>query len=144
MHGLVDRKFINSLKMDPSFNEESFAREYLGIWSGASDESWFNFDKMEKHRKIKNPEFHAKNRPNSNQFYFISVDVARLKTCQTVVCVFRVNIVNERYYATLVNIVVLGKTLQEKTFTQQAIDLKKIIANYNPKECLIDCNGLTN
>ena len=28
MHGLVDRKFINSLKMDPSFNEESFAREY--------------------------------------------------------------------------------------------------------------------
>lgn len=142
MHGLVDRKFINSLKMDPSFDEESFAREYLSIWSGASNESWFNFEKMEKHRKIKNPEFHAKNRPNSDQFYFISVDVARLKGCQTVVCVFRVNIVNGRYYCTLVNIVVLGKTLQEKTFTQQAIDLKKIIANYNPKECLIDCNGL--
>ena len=48
-------------------------KEMLSIWSGASNESWFNFDKMEKHRKIKNPEFHAKNRTNSDQFYFISV-----------------------------------------------------------------------
>ena len=74
MHGLIDRKYVNGLKMDPSFNEESFAREYLSIWSGAYDESWFNFSKMEKHRKIKNPEFHAKTRPNSEQFYFISVN----------------------------------------------------------------------
>lgn len=28
MHGLLDKKYVNSLKMSPSFNEESFAREY--------------------------------------------------------------------------------------------------------------------
>lgn len=142
MHGLVDRKYVNNLKMDPSFNEESFAREYLSIWSGASDESWFNFSKMEKHRKIKNPEFHAKTRPNSEQFYFISVDVARLQGCQTVACIFRVNVRQDKYYATLVNLVVLGKQMEDKTFTKQAIDLKKLLRAYQPKECLIDCNGL--
>lgn len=142
MHGLVDRKYINNLKMDPSFNEESFAREYMSLWSGASDESWFNFSKMEKHRKIKNPEFHANFRAGVNQFYFISVDVARLAGCQTVACVFRVNIRNDRYYATLVNVIVLGKQMELKTFTQQAIDLKKLIRDYKPRECLIDTNGL--
>ena len=142
MHGLIDRKYVNGLKMDPSFNEESFAREYLSIWSGASDDSWFNFSKMEKHRKIKNPEFHAKTRPNSEQFYFISVDVARLQGCQTAACIFRVNVRQDKYYATLVNLVVLGKQMEDKTFTRQAIDLKKLIRAYQPKECLIDCNGL--
>lgn len=142
MHGLIDRKYVNGLKMDPSFNEESFAREYLSIWSGASDDSWFNFNKMEKHRKIKNPEFHAKTRPNSEQFYFISVDVARLQGCQTAACIFRVNVRQDKYYATLVNLVVLGKQIEDKTFTRQAIDLKKLIRAYQPKECLIDCNGL--
>lgn len=142
MHGLISKKFVNDLKMSPSYNEESFAREYLGIWSGASDESWFNFDKMDRHRKIKNPEFHAKNRPDSNQFYLISVDVANLGDCQSVVCIFRVNIVKNKYHATLVNIKVLGKTMEEKTFTRQAADIKKLIELYNPKEVLIDCNGL--
>lgn len=142
MHGLIDRKYVTGLKLDPSFNEESFAREYLSIWSGASSESWFNFSKMEKYRKIKNPEFHAKSRPGSEQFYLISVDVARLQGCQTVACIFRVNVTKGKYYATLVNVVVLGKQMEQKTFHQQAIDLKKLIRAYNPKECLIDCNGL--
>lgn len=142
MHGLISKKFVNDLKMSPSYNEESFAREYLGIWSGANDESWFNFDKMAKYRKIKNPEFHAKNRPNSEQFYLISVDVANLGDCQSAVCIFRVNIVKKKYCATLVNLIVLGKTIEEKTFTRQAADIKRLIQLYNPKEVLIDCNGL--
>ncbi len=33
MHGLVDKKFINSLKMDPSFDESSFATEYRLLYS---------------------------------------------------------------------------------------------------------------
>lgn len=75
MHDLLDRQYVKKLKMSPSFNEESFAREYLSIWSGSSDESWFNFDKLQKYRKIKNPELHAINRNNPNEFYLISVDV---------------------------------------------------------------------
>lgn len=141
MHGLLDRTYINKLKMSPSYNEESFAREYMSIWSGSSDESWFNYDKMAKYRKIKNPELRAINRHNPNEFYLLSVDVGRISD-QTVVCVFRVNIIQDKYYATLVNIVVLGRTPETKPFSVQATDLKCLIRDYNPREVVIDTNGL--
>lgn len=142
MHGLLDKTYINKLKMSPSYKEESFAREYMSIWSGSSDESWFNFDKLQKYRKIKNPELHAINRNNVNEFYLLSVDVGRISD-QTVVCVFRVNIIKDKYFATLVNIIVLGRTATTKPFSVQAMDLKKIIRDYHPKEVVIDTNGLT-
>lgn len=141
LHGLLDTNFINKLKMSPSYNEDSFAREYLSLWSGASEESWFNFDKLQKYREIKNPEKHAFFRANSNQFYLLSVDVGRLGD-QTVCCVFRVNIIKDKYYATLVNLYVLGKAKETRTFKEQVIELKKIIAAFTPKEVVIDTNGL--
>ena len=142
MHGLLDRTYINKLKVSPSYNEESFAREYLSIWSGSSDESWFNFDKLQKYRKIKNPERHAKFRPNANQFYLISVDVGRLND-QTVACVFRVNIdENGRHRSTLVFLDVLGREPTTKPFDRQAMDVKRLIRDFQPKEVVIDTNGL--
>lgn len=74
LHGLVDKNFINGLKMSPSYNEESFAREYMSTFSGGDSDSWFNFDKISKYRKLKNPELHASSRLGANQFYLISVD----------------------------------------------------------------------
>ena len=61
---------------------------------------------------------------------------------QTVACIFRINIRNNKYYSTLVNIKVLGLQAETKTFHQQAIDLKQLIEAYNPREVVIDCNGL--
>ena len=142
LHGLLDKTYINKLKTSPSYSEESFGREYLSIWSGSSDESWFNFDKLQKYRKIKNPETHAKFRVGTNCFYLISVDVGRLND-QTVACVFRVNIdSNGKHWATLVNIKVLARTAETKTFTQQAIDIKRLIRDFQPREVVIDTNGL--
>lgn len=141
LHGLLDKTYINKLKMSPSYNEESFAREYMSIWSGSSDESWFNYDKLSKYRKIKNPETHFLNRPNSTQFYILSVDVGRLND-QTVVCVFRVNVIQGKYLATLVNLFVLGRTPETKPFSIQAAHLKAIIRDFNPREVVIDTNGL--
>lgn len=141
LHGLIDRNYLTDLKMSPSYNETAFATEYLSIWQGSTDESWFNYDKLQKYRKIKNPEKYAKFREGSNQFYLLSVDVGRLND-QTVVCVFRVNIIKDRYYATLVNLIVLGRQTETKTFLRQAIDLKHIIRDYQAREVIIDCNGL--
>jgi hypothetical protein len=59
MHGLLDRDYVNDLKMSPSFDETTFATEYLSIWQGASSESWFNFEKLSRYRVIKNPENRA-------------------------------------------------------------------------------------
>ena len=142
MHGLLDRTYVNKLKTSPSYSEESFAREYMSIWSGSSEESWFNFDKLQKYRKIKNPEKHAKYRASENLFYLISVDVGRIND-QTVACVFRINIdTTGKHWATLVNIKVLARSAETKTFTQQAIDIKRLINDFNPKEVVIDTNGL--
>lgn len=141
LYGLLDKNFVNKIKSSPSFNEESFGREYLSIFTGGSEESWFNYDKISKYRKIKNPERHAINRRDSKEFYLLSIDVGRLHD-QTVVTVFKVNIIKDRFYCSIVNIIVLGKTAQSKQFSVQAADIKKIIRNFNPREVVIDINGL--
>lgn len=142
MHGLLERSFINELRMSPSYNEETFAREFMSIWTGGGDDSWFNFDKLQKYRKLKNPETHFSIRRGSSQFYLLSVDVGRIHD-QTVCSVFKVNIQGGKYYCSLVNIFVLGRNAKTKTFYQQAIDLKRIIRDFRPKEVVIDTNGLT-
>jgi len=126
MHGLIDPKYVQSLKLSPSYNENTFAAEYLGVWLGGSEESWFDYSKLTKYRKIKNPEWKQKFVGDKNVFYLISVDVGRLHD-QTVATIFRVNIRDNKYYATLANLFVLGRRAESKTFTQQAIDLKKLM-----------------
>lgn len=141
MHGLLDRNYINQLKMSPSYNEESFASEYASIWRGGSNEAWFSYDKLSKYRKIKNPETHAIFRKNQDSFYLLSTDVGRLHD-QTVVCCFRVNITETKFFITLVNLVVLGRTAETKPFSVQARDLKLLIKAYQPRAVIIDGNGL--
>ena len=140
-HGLIDPTYVKNLKLSPSYNETTFAAEYLGAWLGGSEESWFDFSKLTKYRKIKNPEWFQKFKEEKNVFYLISVDVGRLHD-QTVACIWRVNIRENKYYSTLVNLFVLGRQAETKTFVQQAIDLKHLIELYNPREVVIDCNGL--
>ena len=116
----------------------------LSLWQGASQESWFNFDKMTKYRKIQNPENKAVNRAGADQFYILSWDVARLND-QSVVCIYRVNVRNKiNYHTTLVNIKMLGLTDEEKQFSKQVITVKKLIKLFDPREVVIDTNGLTN
>lgn len=141
MHGLLDKSYVNDIKTSSTFNEESFAREYLGIWTGGSSESWFQYDKLQRYRKLLNPETHEKIRDSDNQFYLLSVDVGRL-SCQTVASVFKVFIRASGFYCSLVNMFVLGTTPETKHFERQALDLKKIIADFNPREVVIDGNGL--
>ena len=141
LHGLINGEYVRNLKLSPSYNEQTFASEYMGTWLGGSEESWFNFEKISKYRKIKNPEWKQKFRDDPNIFYLISVDVGRLSD-QTVACIFRVNIRDKKFFSTLVNLEVLGRQAETKTFSQQAIDLKKIIERYNPREVVIDTNGL--
>lgn len=79
LHGLLDKDYVDSLRMSSSYNANSFAREYMSIWSGSSEESWFNYDKITKYRRIKNPEWRAVTR-SPHQFYLIAVDVGK-KLC---------------------------------------------------------------
>lgn len=75
-------------------------------------------------------------------FNKISRDVARLN-CQTVCTVLKVfPRKGSNSYCKLVNLFVLGKTLSEKVFDRQVLELKRIMALYNPKMTVIDINGI--
>ena len=141
--GLISEAHVTNLKLSPSYNEQTFASEYMGVWMGGSEDSWFDFNKLSKYRKIKNPEWHQKFRGDPNIFYLISVDVGRAAGGDaSVAFIFRVNIKDNKFFSTVVNIQVLGLTDESRTFTGQAIGIKRLIEAYNPREVVIDCNGL--
>ena len=139
--GLLDKNFVAELKSDGTFNESSFAREYESVWSGTAEDAFFNAEMFDKHREIKHAETEYSGRTTKDSYYLLSVDVGRISD-QTVCSVFRVNIINDKYYATLVNLFVLGTDPKRKPFQFQAIDLKKIIKAFNPRQVVIDTNGL--
>lgn len=143
-HGLLAPDFVKKLRMSPSFNEEAFAAEYCSIWSGGSEDSWFNFDKINCHRKLMRAEWkaRAKNESSQDMFYVMSVDVGRLND-MTIACVFRVNVNKDGIHAaSLVNIKTLGLTAETRTYDQQAMAIKQLIEDFNPRSVIIDINGI--
>ena len=141
MEGILSKNYLQQMRLSPTYKEDQFARESLGIWTGGSSEAWFDYDRLSKYRVLVNSEKHKKIREADKVFYLLSVDVARL-TCQTVVTVFKVHIKEKGYFSSVVNIVVLGRKAETKHFEAQAIELKKMIAAYEPKEVVVDGNGL--
>lgn len=139
--GLISEDFVMGMKTDPTFKEADFAREYLSIYTSESEESWFNFDKMNRHRRIINAEWSAKLRKDLNFFYLFSVDTGRFHD-QSVVFIFKVLNSNGILKARIVNIIVLGKTAESRVFSAQAADLKELIRAFDPIEVVIDTNGL--
>ena len=139
--GLLPKDYLQEIKTSSTYKEETFAREYLGIWTGSSEESWFDYEKISKKRVLLNPENSEKIVRGSKYFYLLSVDVGRL-SCQTICSVFKIFNKNDILHANLVNMYVIGKNDKTRHFEQQALELKKIIKRFNPKEVVIDGNGL--
>ena len=61
---------------------------------------------------------------------------------QSVVTVLKVHQKENIYHTKIVNIFTLGLTEEERHFEIQASDIKKLILAFNPKEVVIDTNGL--
>lgn len=142
VEGIYPASYVRDLKMDSTMNDQLFAREYLSIYTQESDESWFNFKKLNNHRKIRRAEWKAqKNVGESKFFYIISIDVGR-KHDNTVVTVLKVFPRKDKYHTKIVNVFVLGRNKKTKHFTRQVIDMKKIIMAFNPREVIIDANGV--
>jgi len=52
---LLDKDFVRDLKMDGTFNESAFAREYESKWSGTSEDAFFDGESFDKNRVLKLP-----------------------------------------------------------------------------------------
>ena len=135
---LLDKNFIKDLKMDGTFNESSFDREYESKWSGSVEDAFFNSEIFDRNRILNQPEYESSGRSSKQAYYVLSADVGR-KGCDTVVCVFKVTPQPQgAAIKTLVNIY----TLTDEHFEDQAIKLKKLFYKYNAQRLVIDANGL--
>lgn len=139
--GLLSKDFLNEMQMSKTFSEAGFAKEYMSRFVGSSSEAWFEYEKFLTHRRLTNPETHQIVRADTESFYLLAVDVAR-RGCQTVCVVLKVYPNGDKYTCSLVNLFVLGKTENEKVFDRQVLELKRLIQRFNPKEVVIDINGL--
>ena len=135
---LLDKNFIKDLKMDGTFNESSFDREYESKWSGTVDDAFFNAEIFDRNRILNQPEYEISGRASKAAYYVISADVGR-KGCDTVACIFKVTPQPQgSSIKSLVNIY----TYSDEHFEDQAIHLKNLFYKYSAKRLIIDANGM--
>ena len=135
---LLDKNFIRDLKMDGTFNEVSFDREYESKWSGTVDDAFFNAEIFERNRILKQPEYEASGRSSRASYYVIAADIGR-KGCDSVACIFKVTPQAQgAAIKSLVNI----DTKSDEHFENQAIWLKKLFYKYKARRLVIDGNGM--
>ena len=135
---LLDKNFIKDLKMDGTFNESSFDREYESKWSGTVEDAFFSSEVFDRNRILNQPEYEASGRSSKAAYYILAADVGR-KGCDTVVCVFKVTPQPQgSAIKSLVNIYILT----DEHFEDQAIKLKSLYYKYNARRIVIDANGL--
>ena len=135
---LLDKNFIKDLKMDGTFNESSFEREYESKWSGSVEYAFFKSEVFDRNRILNQPEYEASGRSSKSAYYVLSADVGR-KGCDTVVCVFKVT---PQPQGTAIKTLVNIYTFTDEHFEDQAIKLKKLFYKYNAQRLVIDANGL--
>ena len=138
MEKLLKKSFIEELKLDGTYNDASFAREYESEWSGDAENAFFSAEKFDRHRVLLQPEYEYSGRSNRNAYYVLGVDVGRID-CTTEVCIFKVTPqVQGTALKTLVNIY----TYDAEDFEEQAINIKKLYYKYKARMVAIDANGL--
>ena len=135
---LLDKNFIRDLKMDGTFNESSFDREYESKWSGTVEDAFFNAEVFDRNRILKQPEYESSGRSSKSSFYILSADVGR-KGCDTVVCAFKCT---PQPQGASIKSLVNMYTLSDEHFEDQSIKLKKLFYKYNAKRLIIDANGM--
>ena len=138
MEKLLKKSFIEELKLDGTYNDSSFAREYESEWSGDAENAFFSAEKFDKHRVLLQPEYEYSGRSSKSAYYVLGVDVGRIG-CTTEVCVFKVTPqVQGASLKTLVNIY----TYDAEDFEVQAINLKRLYYKYKARIVALDANGL--
>ena len=138
MEKLLRKSFIEELKLDGTYNDASFAREYESEWSGDAENAFFSAERFDKHRVLLQPEYEFSGRSSKSAYYILGIDVGR-KGCTTEVCVFKVT---PQAQGTSLKTLVNLYTWDEEHFEAQAINIKRLYYKYKCRTAVIDANGL--
>lgn len=138
MEKLLKKSFIEELKLDGTYNDSSFAREYESEWSGDAENAYFSAEKFDRHRQLLQPEYEYSGRSSKSAYYVLGIDVGR-KGCTTECVVIKVTPQAQgSSLKTIVNIY----SWDEEHFETQAINIKRLYYKYKAQKCVIDANGL--
>lgn len=136
-YGLIDEETIEDIQGSDTYTDASFSREYMSKWTGTMEDSFFDFDKMTKLRKIKKAETTAVK--DADVFYVASVDVARSsQNARTIIEIFKVRRGKDHFTESIVNII----AMEGRNFLHQAIKIKQLDYDFNFEGIVIDGNGL--
>ena len=137
--GLLDEDFVDQLKLQGTYNEDSFDRQYRSIWSGDAEDAFYSAEKFDRFRTLLLPEDAANGRnAKDSAYYVIGVDVGRFG-CTTEALIFKVyTALGGVTTKSLVNLF----TYEAEDFEDQAIALKKLYYQYNARVLAIDANGV--
>lgn len=139
VEGLLNKNFVQQLKLDGTYNESSFSREYESEWSGDAENAYFSSETFDKNRILLQAEYEFSGRSSKSAYYVIGVDVGR-KGCSTEAIVIKCT--PQGQGGTSLKSVVNIESWEEEHFEQQAINLKKLFYKYKARALAIDANGL--
>lgn len=137
--GLQPKNFIQSLKMQGSFDESSFDREWGSRWTGDSEKAYFSSEAFDKCREILQPEWEFSKRSSKTAYYIMGVDVGRKCDTSEVTIVK----VTPQPQGPSLKSVVNFYSKEGSIMREQAIWLKQIFFRYHCRTMVIDGNGLT-
>ena len=138
LEGAVKADMIEEMKLNGTYNEASFDREYGSVWSGDAENAYFSNNIFEKYRVLLQPEYEHSGRSSKNAYYVISVDVGR-KGCNSEATIIKVT---PQPQGDAIKSLVCIYSLSAEHFELQAIHIKKLYFKYKARTVVIDANGL--
>lgn len=136
-YGLLSESFVNQLRNAGTYDDASFSREFLSKWTSSVEGSLFEFEKLNKMRRLKKAEWKARRNEKDNVFYVASVDVAR-HSARTIVEIFKVKIGEDFFKKSIVNVI----PMEGRNFHYQAQQLKRLDDAFDFDTVVVDGNGL--
>lgn len=136
--GLQPKNFIQNLKLQGTFDESSFDREWRSRWVGDSEKAYYSSETFDKNRVLLQPEYEHSGRASKTAYYVLGVDVGR-KGCTSEVTVIKVT---PQPQGAALKSAVCFYSMSAEHFGIQAIFLKKLFYKYKARTMVIDGNGL--
>lgn len=135
---LISGSFVSDLKLEGTFNEATFEREYNSNWAGDVEAAFFSTEVFDRNRIINLPEYAPSGKNTSKTYYLLGIDVGRFN-CTTEIIVIKVM---PSLTGVPIKKIVNIYTIDAEHFGQQAIRIKQIFQQYRCKVAVVDANGL--
>lgn len=137
LHNLLDAEQIRDVIASPTFDRDSFDREYRSIWSGALKGAAFDYKVMQQARKVVRAEIKG-HQLDDNEFYVVCADMAKDGSANTAVVVLRIKIGDTHFIYKLVN----AFQIDYNDYMKVANELKKAVISYNARMLIYDAAGI--